>query len=296
MDYGVKLCVDEACLPVKIYHGHVESLKNKVDALFIPRIMSVKKNEYICPKFCGLPEMIKNSVPDLPHIVDTIVNLRKSQGQIVNSAMDGGSIITKDRKRIMKAYEDALKAQKIFEERIKETGSFEGSLRGEGNKAGEKCRKIALIGHPYNVYDSYANMNIIKKLEKFGFSVITPEMVDEDRINRNAALIPKRHFWTFGRRVLGMGLSFIENHDVDGIIYLSSFGCGIDSLMEDYLERKIREDGKIPYMKLILDEHSGEAGTDTRIEAFIDMVSWREENEGNFSTYGRSMCSSKSLS
>jgi predicted nucleotide-binding protein (sugar kinase/HSP70/actin superfamily) len=31
---------------------------------------------------------------------------------------------------------------------------------------------------------------------------------------------------------------------------------------------------KIPYLVLILDEHSGQAGLETRLEAFIDSTGW----------------------
>ena len=63
---GVKHCVDDACLPVKIYHGHVMNLAGKTDVILIPRLISVHPGEFICPKFIGLPEMIKNSVPNKP--------------------------------------------------------------------------------------------------------------------------------------------------------------------------------------------------------------------------------------
>ena len=53
---GIKYCVDEACLPVKIFHGHVSYLKDKCDVILLPRIIQIRKREYICPKFCGLPD------------------------------------------------------------------------------------------------------------------------------------------------------------------------------------------------------------------------------------------------
>jgi predicted nucleotide-binding protein (sugar kinase/HSP70/actin superfamily) len=55
LDDGVKTCIDEACLAVKIFYGHVINLKDKVDCIFIPRFTSISKNEYICPKFGSLP-------------------------------------------------------------------------------------------------------------------------------------------------------------------------------------------------------------------------------------------------
>lgn len=296
LNYGAKLCVDEACLPVKVFHGHVESLKNRADMLFIPRIMSIAKNEYICPKFCGLPEMIKNSIPDLPPIIQSTVNLRKSAKSIYDSIMDAAGAITKDKGRIMAAYVSALKVQGEFEKKLKSSGNFFQSLGVKKDDRPEFARRIAIIGHPYNIYDDFINMDIKKKIIKEGYGVLVPEMLDEELINRYAVSLPKRHFWTFGRRILGTGLSLINQCNVSGIIYLSSFGCGIDSLMEDYLERQVRRDGRVPYMKLILDEHTGDAGMGTRLEAFIDMVRWREQHESNISPYGGSIHSSKILS
>lgn len=296
-DLGVELCVDEACLPVKVYHGHVKSLSGRADMVFIPRIMSICRNEYICPKFCGLPEMVKNSVPGIPTMIDTIINQRKNPGSIVNSMLDAGSVITKNKKALIKAYKKALSVQDCFQERLRETGNFCLSMKDTKLESGaNSCKYIALIGHPYIIYDSFINMNIVKKLNAQGFHVITPEMIDDERVNRFAMSFPKRHFWTLGRNLLGAGLSFIEQRDVNGIIYMSSFGCGIDSLIEDYLERQIRRDGKIPYMKLVFDEHTGEAGLNTRLEAFIDMVNWRKDNESNFSSYGRSIRSRQGIS
>lgn len=296
-DSGIRLCVDEACLPVKIYHGHVDSLKDKVDALFIPRIVSICKNEYICPKFCGLPEMIRNSVPNLPYVIDCTINLRKSGGALIDAILDAASIISHDRRLIMSAYKKAATVQRVFEERLRTTGDFSLSISDKeiSSKKTEYARRIGIIGHPYNVYDVFINMNIVEKLKSFGYSVLFPEMLDPLRVKRASNNFPKRHFWTFGRMLLGMGLSLIEKKDVDGIIYLSSFGCGIDSLIEDYLERHIRRDGRIPYMKLVLDEHTGEAGIDTRLEAFIDMVRWKEENESYISSYGQHVRSGQGI-
>ncbi len=48
---------------------HILNIKDKVDYLFIPRFTSVSKNEYICPKFGGLPDMVRNTIKDIPKII-----------------------------------------------------------------------------------------------------------------------------------------------------------------------------------------------------------------------------------
>jgi len=63
---------------LKIFFGHVINIKDSVDYLFIPRFTSISKNEYVCPKFGGLPDMVRHSICGLPGIIDTEINLRKS--------------------------------------------------------------------------------------------------------------------------------------------------------------------------------------------------------------------------
>lgn len=60
---GIEFSVPEICVPIKVFTGHVASIVDEVDYLFIPRMVSVSKNEFFCPKFMGLPDMIKYTVP-----------------------------------------------------------------------------------------------------------------------------------------------------------------------------------------------------------------------------------------
>ncbi len=58
------------------------------------------------------------------------------------------------------------------------------------------------------------------------------------------------------------------------MVHISSFACGIDSVVTELIKDKIED---FPYMILKIDEQTGEAGFDTRIEAFTDMLSRRKE-------------------
>ncbi|MCX7745609.1 MAG: acyl-CoA dehydratase activase-related protein [Clostridia bacterium] len=290
LDVGVKSCVDEACLPLKVYHGHVSEIKDRVDYLFVPRFTSVSKNEYICPKFGGLPDMIRHNFKDLPTLIDTEVNLRKSKKDVMSAVYEIGSYFTKDYKKVEKAYEKALSEYKSFKERVRKGYLPIDILENHKKikiKSAEGVLNIAVIGHVYNLYDSYINMNLLRKLAGSGVNTITIEMVDSDIIKEKVGCLPKRMFWNFGRKAVGSALHFIERKDIDGIIFLMSFGCGVDSFVCDLIERKIRRSRDIPFTILTIDEHSGEAGLNTRIEAFIDMIRWRNKNESNVSTYGQ---------
>ncbi|SET28879.1 Predicted nucleotide-binding protein, sugar kinase/HSP70/actin superfamily [Natronincola peptidivorans] len=285
LDKGVKNTVDEACLPVKIFHGHVLDLKDRVDYLFVPKMMSVYEKEYICPKFCGLPEMVSHSIKDLPPIIDTEINFNRSRKHLMNTVYRFGSYVTKNPIAIHRAYKRAVEEYSSYKARMKE-----GNLPINGefcerykNKSGIS---IAVMGHSYNIYDKYGSMSLIDKLEEMGIKIITPEMMDYATINQHTDTLEKKMFWSYGRKLLGTAMHLTDTKTIDGIVYLSSFGCGIDSIIEELVERKARKDGRMPFLLITVDEHTGEAGVNTRLEAFIDMIEWRKRNESNLSTHG----------
>jgi predicted nucleotide-binding protein (sugar kinase/HSP70/actin superfamily) len=75
------------------------------------------------------------------------------------------------------------------------------------------------------------------------------------------------------QKAAGKRADMLENNMVDGIIFLSSFACGIDSfILKNCLQRYNRRQYKIPYTLITVDEHTGHAGFNTRLEAFLDMI------------------------
>lgn len=280
LDSGVLNTIDDACLPVKVFHGHVFQIKDKVDYIFIPRIISFRKREFECPKILGLPAMVKSTINNLPEIIDLEINMRKSKFHFKKEVIKISKIITKDPIKIKKAYDIAIKNTNFNKTNIY------SKIIPEIQNIDEKSKiRLLLLGHPYNIYDKHINMNIIEKLYKRGIEIITTDMLDEKDINEHILEIPKRMFWTSGRKIVGGSFSLLNKNLIDGIIFISSFGCGLDSILIDIVQRKAKSK-KIPFSLLTLDEHTGEAGINTRIEAFVDMLEWRGKNEDNISTYG----------
>lgn len=289
LDSGVKACVDEACLPVKLFHGHVLNLADRVDCILVPRFTSISRNEYVCPEFGGLPDMVRHTLKGIPTLIDTEVNLRKSGRNSWRAAYETGSYFTSDRARIKRAFKNAVRDYRNFRNWVREGHlPFGGRDQSDANTApgGDRKLNIAVIGHAYNLYDRFINMNMLEKLQRSGVTVITVDMLGEADINRFASGLNKPVFWNFGRKALGGILHLIKKKDIDGIIYVMSFGCGIDSFICDLAQRWIRRQSDIPFIILTLDEHSGEAGLNTRLEAFIDMIGWRRMNGYNVSTSG----------
>lgn len=288
LDKGVSLCVDDACLPVKIFHGHVADLIGKVDTIFIPRLISVSPGEYICPKFIGLPEMVKNTISDLPPLLVFNYDLHKGikyRGKAFNTlarqlGLSGGVV---DR-----AYKEACSMQDKYERMLKSGQSPLNIL--EPKESWDESIKnkvtIGIIGHSYLLCDRYISMDLIKKIQNKGYNVKVPSNVPDKKIEENIMDIPKRMFLSYGKRMLGSGIEWLKCDQVDGIIFLSSFGCGIDSFIEELIRRYNAREYKLPYAVFSLDEHSGQAGFETRLEAFLDMMEWRNRIGHNFSAHG----------
>lgn len=300
LDDGVKACVDEACLPIKLFCGHVLNIADRVDYILVPRFTSISKGEYVCPEFGGLPDMIRHTLKGLPTLIDTEVNMRRSEKGAIKAAIEAAAIIGAGRRAACAAYKRALPFLKRGEwgDVSSECGEW-GDVSSTGFGKKQESReaspmretsplksplKVAVIGHLYNIYDKYISMDLLGKLEKYGAEVMTIEKVHVEDINRQASRLVKPMFWYYGRNAYGAAAHLAGTGEVDGIICVTSFGCGIDSFVNDLTERRIRRHSDIPLITMTIDEHSGEAGFNTRLEAFMDMLHWRRLHENNIST------------
>ena len=279
---GLKYAPDEACLSIKVVFGHVKDLIEKVDYLFLPRLVSLERGTYICPKFIGFPDMIRSAFDNLPPLIDTSFNLRKRPSNLFFPMYRIGRVFKKSFFTIHEAYKRALEEESKYLSSLRKGNLLpevlysweERRTLGPSNPKGNLC--IALVGHPYNLYDSFVNLNIIKKLENLGARVITPEMVSPLDIKKETDKIPQEIFWSLGREIVGASFYLIESGSIDGLVHLGSFGCGPDSFLRELIADKIRKYPEIAYLSLILDEHTGEAGLVTRLEAFIDLIERRK--------------------
>lgn len=265
LDMGVKKCVDEACLPIKIYHGHAENLKNKCDYLIIPRIMTCEKNESICPKFCGLPEMVKSGIKRHENIIDYPIHMNKTYDLIQYFLKVGQALGVKEYKTI-KALKNAYDKH---QQKIK------------GIQDEEYQHTIFLGGHPYNIYDSFANMNLIQKLHEHQIGVITEERVSDYEKQQELKHLIKKPYWLFFKNNYGASKVLAKKDRIDGVVYISSFSCGIDSITIEMMKNNLPD---LPFLVLKIDEQTGEAGMNTRIEAFADMLERRRYHENYISS------------
>jgi len=300
LNRGVQLCVEDACLPVKLAIGHVAELVGRVDYLFLPRLVSVAAREYICPKFLGFPDMVRQTFQGLPGIIDVNVNLYRRENGLYGCFREVGKFFTASTPRVYLAYRKGLAALKNYRNLLDKGYMPEEAMhwqekntlscfRGKTKEALERSSgmskitgiieekpTVAVIGHPYNIYDSFINMNILKRLRQAGVKIITTDQVPEGVVRQQAACLSKRLFWTLSQQIIGAAFYFLEQGEcARGLLHITSFGCGPDSMTGELIAKRVRQTGTVPLLNLVLDEHTGEAGVLTRLEAFLDMVDYR---------------------
>ena len=116
----------------------------------------------------------------------------------------------------------------------------------------------------------------LKINSKYGYRDSNREDVPEDYKLKQQIGLLKKPYWLFLRDNYGAASYLSEEKRIDGIIYLSSFSCGTDSITIELIRNKVKD---LPILVLKLDEHTGEAGFNTRIEAFIELLERRKMRE-----------------
>lgn len=256
---GQQNAPEEVCLPVKLFLGHALHLAGDCDLLLVPHLVSLEEAAFTCPKFMGLPDLVRTALPGrrtVPFRVDV------RAGRPWEAAMrEVACALGLRGRRVERAWRAAVAAQRDYEEEFR--------ARGEGGGA-----FLAVLGHPYCLYDPFLNMDLLARLAAAGHRVVTPEMLPAPAIERGLAELPKALFWSFGRRQIGAANHLLAAGECLGLIHVTAFACGPESLVGELIERTAARH-RVPLLRLVLDEHTGEAGLLTRIEAFVEMLGRR---------------------
>lgn len=293
VEEGVTHGFGELCIPVKIYYGQVINLVENhtdLDFLFVPRYVSEVADSYFCPKFLSLPDVIK-ILPEVPKILNYEVNVKEFP--IAMSAIELGKQLGKNQNESLKAYRNAQSYFDEYHRFLREGGSVNHALRLVQRDLPFKLPKkqtkgdirFLLLGHAYNIFDTFINLDFIKKLHDQGVEVLTIENLPEYIFKKPVIVNPKggrlRNYWRHEEEIMQAIRFFLTKgrNEIDGVIFLISFACGPDSLISELIMRDMKVVG-LPFLEIIMDEHSGEAGMMTRIESFVEMVRRKRKKLG----------------
>lgn len=282
---GIKNSVSEICVPIKVYIGHVLNLLDKgVDYIYVPRFISIKKNITFCPKFLGLPDMIKNSIIEVEgKILSNYIEARSDDISNYKNYLGFIDELGVSRSILKKAAQKARRVWLDFRQKSRQ-GLFIDQILNDRTVTETSNNEITIgvVGYVYNVYDQFISMDFIDRLREMKVNVLTFEMLETKEIEDEVSKFAKKMFWEFTNKLLGAGYHFIHSPQIDGIIHITAFGCGPDSILGPFLDTEAEAFNK-PLMRLRIDEQTGESHLITRIEAFTDMIRAKKEGGGSFS-------------
>lgn len=166
-------------------------------------------------------------------------------------------------------------------------------------KKNVKPLRIILLGELYMVLEQGVNFQLERRLGEMGVEVQRTIYFSDwfkDQLIRSIfdpnwrAVMSATARPYLGHFVGGHGLETIAHavdggiNNFDGLIQLAPFTCMPEIVAMQVLPT-VSHDLQIPYMTLIIDEHSAEAGVMTRIEAFVDLL----EHQRNKKNGGKSL-------
>ena len=253
---GKEKSIDESCLALKIYLGHIAELKDKCDCILVPRIYSLVKTEQVCTNFNCLYDLVRNTFPDIK-ILNYNIDLKHHQSE-KNAFLKIGKELGFSIIESASAYSKAKKIENNY-------------YKNEEKKAKEALKsnktKILLLGHPYILKDNLIGKNIINYLEKNNISLIYSYQMPKDLIEFNCNKISQKIHFTMNKKEIAAFNYFKDK--VDGTIILTAFPCGPDSLANEMIIRKKKQN---PILLLTFEDLTNNTAVITRLESFLDML------------------------
>lgn len=158
--------------------------------------------------------------------------------------------------------------------------------------------RVGLVGDPYTISEAFFNLNLEEKLGYLGVEVnrwfwigdslrldplrFLPGNLATRARERTVAPYLRRDVGGFAQDSLIRAVAFARQ-GYDGLIHLAPFNCDPEIVAASVMPQ-LSHDYDIPVLALTFDEHSGEAGLNTRLEAFVDLLerrAWRRQQESS---------------
>ncbi|MFV2014320.1 MAG: acyl-CoA dehydratase activase, partial [Candidatus Heimdallarchaeota archaeon] len=253
------------CFPTQIAHGAVldlirreENNKSKVDYVFFPQVQRMPhhgvENAYLCPITQASPFILKKAFSNVEFLSPSIdfIDGYESDNELISYFEREFNIPLNI---LQNAYLAAIGKQQSIEAEMMKLGKRALELAISEDKPA-----ILLVGRSYNAFPNETSQSIGRKLSSKGIITIPYDCLGSSTNSSTT--------WYFSNLILD-AVKLAKKHDNLFILYISNFGCSIDSFTQEYLRREMNSK---PYLKLEIDSHSADAGTQTRLEAFLDII------------------------
>ncbi|HJV36705.1 acyl-CoA dehydratase activase-related protein, partial [Geomonas sp.] len=263
---GIGAAAAPFCHPVLLSHGYLRSaLDAGVDYLFLPHVKNAalegKPGEAncTCPLVQAEPYYLAAAFPGevQPRLLTAVLDFQaphKVQEEFLAIGKRLGFAAARSRRAFTRGWESLIVLHREMQERGRR---FLAGLAADATA-------VVLFGRPYHAFRSLANLSIPQKFSSRGCTVIPHDFLPRGE----GAAAGELMYWSTGRQILQVA-DLVKRHPNLFGVFVTSFGCGPDSFLLGYFRDRM---GQKPSLTLELDAHTADAGIDTRIEAFLDVV------------------------
>lgn len=256
VELGTNNTIDECCLSYKIYIGHVLYLSKICDYVLISRACDYGKKDKTCTRFNATYDNIRYLI-DPAQIIDYDIEYTKFKYPIFGFIKMGFKF-SKNPIKILTSYYYAKKQQRKYDQ---------NKANEEKNKLNKSNKKILILSHFYNIKDKFISGYITNYLEKNNVIPIYSNNLDKSIAKSFSEYFSNTLYWKYSKEMIG-ALYYYKNQ-VDGIIFISTYPCGIDALVNNLAILKNKD---IPILNLLIDENITEVGLETKLESFLDII------------------------
>ena len=266
IEESAKLSYPDSCFPIKLLHGHAESLQD-ADYILSPCPLRLGRQEgeenqkYACPLVQASPFLIRQALNLSEKILIPFIDLSVSDNDVLDSFTKTAINMGFDKHEGKEAALAGLAAQRNFERAREEYGRQLLQQIHENNQIG-----VVIFARAYMAQDSGANLGIADKLSQLGVVPIPLDFLPLSSVNPQD--YSDRPYWMYeSKQIAGAAITVSDPH-LYGLV-LTNFGCGPNSFILNIVEDIM---GDKPLGQLEIDEHAAEAGIVTRLEAFVDTI------------------------
>jgi predicted CoA-substrate-specific enzyme activase len=258
------------CAPMQLYHGLVNAMaERKPDFLFLPMLRGLPRVGQepcgtLCPIVQASPDMLRWDLgSDLSaRILSPVVNFDEDgfDGDAFRQGCrELATQLGLDEQRFWQAFRAATAVQRRFDARLFELGQ----------QAIDFCQQneivpVVVLGRAYTIHNRVLNSNVPSILREQGAIGIPVDCYPTDE----SIPVFDDIYWGFGQRILRAAHQIRRTPGLYST-FCSNYSCGPDSFNLHFFSYMM--EGK-PFSIIETDGHSGDAGTKTRIEAFLYCV------------------------
>ena len=267
IEEGLSYIQSETCFPIKTVYGHISDLISKgVDQILLPCEIDHPQNgsnelrSFNCPYVQSIPYMVQAAMGSRVKLLAPIIRWSDSRRGVDRVLLGLGKSLGHSANRIKDAIAAAREAQNRFDNWRKSRGREILDTIGPGDQG------LVLLGKTHNIFDPGLNLHLSRKLRREGQLAIPFDMLPLEEI-----ILPDQYdnvVWKNTRDLLKT-LLLMRNDPRLFPVLLTNFGCGPDSYLIKYMESELPDK---PCLVLEVDDHTGDAGIVTRIEAFLDTL------------------------